>query len=502
MTYTYGADDPYELKFIPLDSAEAGFKSIRVEWRSVSESETVDLENLPVPAFPTRKTWADFQKFPKKDGKGFSDLLEWVSKDLEKIKKISDFIIEKKENNTLYGQLFSSIFDLNANSVNVSENGRNHMKNMLLTWREDKNGKQFTIYQSNIGDIFFHESNFEKFDPEAEEISFDLEKQRERDGYIARNITLGKSISERTVEHFRKSLRFPTLTIWNHGHSLSEPNVPEHFRNAVFEGIQNALMIIESDDMPDSLKEELFFFLCCLHKDAPEIVSTRLLDTVQDKKLLRRYHKNIAFAIGNAELPYQQELLENVIDPIDNEGLTKSITMVVLSIALWRSEALVFNLSETKLRKLSNDLFRCIQFDIQLLTSNIPEHRLQFHLENGLTKTEAQKKERGYQANTLCKHLELILAILRSRGIEDKKFKMILSPNQELTEKYVALVDKITKTVVKKKIELKSRISLQIEKPEMFRNTPDLLYALRMYLTGDSGANTIVITGVSDDEVS
>lgn len=27
MTYTYGADDPYELKFIPFDSAEAGFKS-------------------------------------------------------------------------------------------------------------------------------------------------------------------------------------------------------------------------------------------------------------------------------------------------------------------------------------------------------------------------------------------------------------------------------------------------------------------------------------------
>lgn len=37
MTYTYGADDPYELKFLPLDSAEAGFKSVRVEWRSASE---------------------------------------------------------------------------------------------------------------------------------------------------------------------------------------------------------------------------------------------------------------------------------------------------------------------------------------------------------------------------------------------------------------------------------------------------------------------------------
>ena len=52
MTYTYGADDPFELKFIPLDSAEAGFKSIRVEWRSASEGEAADIENLPIPDFP------------------------------------------------------------------------------------------------------------------------------------------------------------------------------------------------------------------------------------------------------------------------------------------------------------------------------------------------------------------------------------------------------------------------------------------------------------------
>ena len=45
-----------------------------------------------------------------------------------------------------------------------------------------------------------------------------------------------------------------------------------------------------------------------------------------------------------------------------------------------------------------------------------------------------------------------------------------------------------------------SRINLQIKRSKIFRNIPDLLYALRMYLTGDSGANTIVITGVSDED--
>ena len=77
---------------------------------------------------------------------------------------------------------------------------------------------------------------------------------------------------------------------------------------------------------------------------------------------------------------------------------------------------------------------------------------------------------------------------------------MIFAPNNDLTKKYVTLVDDVSRAVIENDIELKSRIGLQIEKPEMFRNTPDLLYALRMYLTGNSGANTIVITGVSDDE--
>ena len=52
---------------------------------------------------------------------------------------------------------------------------------------------------------------------------------------------------------------------------------------------------------------------------------------------------------------------------------------------------------------------------------------------------------------------------------------------------------------MKNNIKLQSRISLQLEKPNVFKKTPDLLYALKMYLTCDSGANTIQITGVTDE---
>lgn len=443
MTYTYGADDPYELKFIPLDSAEAGFKSIRVEWRSASEGEAADLENLPVPDFPARKSWSDFQQFPKEDGKSFSDLLDWVKRDMKKISDIAH-----------YGRVSGTI----------------------PKWIDKGNSNVFCF----IDDVFIHKSSLrlsseQELPQPGDSLSF-YKTEGDHGKFSAEDVVIGNSQPTRCF--LASSLRFPALTIWNHGHSLSESEVPDHFRNAIFEGTQKIISIIESENMPDTLKEELFFFLCCLHKDAPGIVGTRLLDAVKDKRILRRYHKNIAFAIGNAELPYQQELLENVIDPIDNEGLTRSITMEVLSIALWRSKTLINKLTKEELGALSRNLYGCLEFDIQKVVND----------------------GKGYQIATLCKHLELLLALLRSRGIEGEEFKMVFAPDNDLTKKYVTLVDDVSRIVIDSDIELKSRISLQIEKPEMFRNTPDLLYALRMYLTGDSGANTIVITGVSDED--
>lgn len=477
MTYTYGADEPYELRFIPLNSAEAGFKSIRVEWRSALEGEVVDLENLAVPDFPARKRWSDFQNFPKEDGKNFSDLLDWCC---SKIASLNDLISFD------YEQEFQSI--LNRRKVGYLEWGTT-----------DRTGKYYCRVNVEGESVFCHSSKFiEAVDENSlyEGCSVYLDVFTNEKGPSGSNISFSESLPSRlrekakdtinrklsrTLEHAEKgifSLRFPALTIWNHGHSLSESDVPDHFRSAIFEGTQKIISIIESDNMPDTLKEELFFFLCCLHKDAPRIVGTRLLDAVKDKKLMRRYYKNIAFAIGTAELPYQQKLLENVIDPIDNEGLTRSITMEVLSIALWRSKTLINKLTKEELVALSRNLYSCLEFNLKKVVND----------------------GKGYQIATLCKHLELLLALLRSRGIEGEEFKMIFAPDNDLTEKYVTLVDYVSKIVFNSGIELKSRISLQIEKPEIFHNTPDLLYALRMYLTGDSGANTIVITEISNED--
>ncbi|MDD4180928.1 MAG: hypothetical protein PHE87_04815, partial [Victivallaceae bacterium] len=527
MTYTYGADDPYELKFIPLDSAEAGFKSIRVEWRSVAEGKTTGLENLPVPDFPARKTWSDFQKFPKEDGKSFSDLLDWVERMLKSLDRLDEREIRKQISRTAQRHN-NQIKKLNGEINGLTENWK---RGEFVFGKNDQNGEYFCIVEVEGERVFCHSSSFSsEIDAEdlyegddvyllvstgrdgklngryltsnkerPEYVTKEIEKLRHEITYLSQkrqSKDMHDVISE-SAESARKaifSLRFPALTIWNHDHSLSESDVPDHFRNAIFEGTQRILSIIESENMPDTLKEELFFFLCCLHKDAPEYVGKRLIEMSDDPIVFLKCNRNISFAIGNAGLPWQKKLLDKVLNS------KHPIALEMLAIAIWRSEVLIHKLSKSKLKGLSKILLNATLADLESISSEVQQDRVDRLVEKGLTEEDAVERERGYQVLTLCKHLELLLALLRSRGNEEEGFKMVFAPENDLTKKYGTLVDDVSRIVIDSDIELKSRISLQIEKPEMFDNTPDLLYALQMYLTGDSGANTIVITGVSDED--
>ena len=42
-------------------------------------------------------------------------------------------------------------------------------------------------------------------------------------------------------------------------------------------------------------------------------------------------------------------------------------------------------------------------------------------------------------------------------------------------------------------IDSKLELTLGANKPREYMNTPDLIYALKSYLSGDSGANTIIV---------
>ena len=95
--------------------------------------------------------------------------------------------------------------------------------------------------------------------------------------------------------------------------------------------------------------------------------------------------------------------------------------------------------------------------------------------------------------------LELLLGLLRTRASSNPEIKMLLQPHQKITKELAKQVERVTELVAQSNISLLSRVQINIEKPEGDR-TPDLLYALRLYLTGEDGANAIHISSVSDGD--
>jgi hypothetical protein len=113
---------------------------------------------------------------------------------------------------------------------------------------------------------------------------------------------------------------------------------------------------------------------------------------------------------------------------------------------------------------------------------------------------EVRAPNRG-DVTRLTQYCELLLGLLRSRESDVHEVRMALQPHQALTKNLAAEVEATATLVARSGIEVRSRVDIEglPEKPEG-DSTPDLLYALRLYLTGDVGANAIRVTGVNDGE--
>jgi hypothetical protein len=105
---------------------------------------------------------------------------------------------------------------------------------------------------------------------------------------------------------------------------------------------------------------------------------------------------------------------------------------------------------------------------------------------------------RGWARGT-AEPLELLLGLLRTRMSPNTEMKMLLQPHQKITKELAKQVERVTEVVAQSNVPLFSRVQLNVQKPDGDR-TPDLLYALRLYLTGDDGAHAIHVASVSDGD--
>jgi hypothetical protein len=475
MTFTFGEDEPYQLVFIPLDPRTAGFASVPARWQRRS---TVAPTEVAFPRFPNPAAWEELQHWPKPGSDETSDLLEWISEGLEKLAKQVDSLTQDR-----------------------------HLGTITSAWRTDRKGQLYTFAECDVGFVFCHFSAFlEEPDTEAvgidDTVSFDLSESESglRGQWItlgddtppaATNEILSRKIDELT-RSMRKGLRFPFLTVWSGGRSLHDTTVPNWFHEVISHG-NDALVrlltmpITESasarcQDKMGAMKDDAMFLLCCLHQDAPVAVAEKLLEVCEDMPrsfwLFSRLYRHIGLAVGDATLPWQKAMFQKILSiSADFEPKHSSVCLRALAVGLWRHPRLLDQFSADDLGTTLQRLADALEFDA----------------------TWVSEEHDYYQEEVVKDHLEILLGLLSTRGSMDSGIRSFLAPGQPLTERVAQVVERIADKLCQHNVPLRSRVRLSVAKPPALYNTPDLLYALRLYLTGDSAARVIKVTGVSDE---
>lgn len=432
LTYDYERENPYELIFEPFDKE---FKNIHVVWKKQTFEDIV----LPIPNYPERKSWKDLEIFTKRNGEK-ENLLNWLAKDLYKIIKIDSYnLMQNREKSIL------------------SNN-----------WEIDVNSKKFQEIETSKGFVRIYYNNYLE---NVKGISFNLEQN-------GRYFKVVNILTDQ--EHFKlmKSYRFPLLTIFNNGNHLTDIEVPNKFRELIHKATESALSIyIHTDN--NKLKDEMFYFLCCLNSNTPKDIGIKLSEYSSEYISFEKYLDNVAYSIGYLTLEWQQKIFENTIKFLNSTKENEySDALKVLGIVVWRYDMFILRISKDIIETIVKKLYESLK-----------------HKVNEIIYFKSKAGNLMIKKSLLIR-LELLLALIRYRE-KDKNF---LSPAEELTRNYIKIINNLVEIIEINNIEFVSKIELDLRKPISFFKTPDLLYALNVYLRADNGAaNSIKVLGVSDD---
>jgi len=458
LTYTYGADRPYELKFIPNNPKLVGFKFLHSRWLPY-EKVVKDI----APSYPEIFSWEEFGVFKGNKPGEVKDLYEWLTRDLDKIEGYCRFLIDGESPLRI--------------SLDLNDADR----------FTDKNNKHCAKYRHPVyGEIFIHESAYDDFDENLNIISCTLEKDRNgRNGYRGQEVTIGGKLPKR----IRSSYRFPMLTMWNNGNNLTDINVPEDFKLKVQKTVKSVVEVLGNNSILDIIskdfKGDLRQFCCYLHKDMPsEVIDWLNKKSDKTEGLLRSNINKFGYVLSDLKCNWQSLLLGKILNGL-NERKHRAGLLELLSISSWRHPDFILQLTFSDLSIISE----CLVDDITRLSGNL------------------NSRSSDWNWSELLRKLELMLAVLRARDHEDRAVKALLTQDSKIIDKFTKVVELIINEhskIIDSKLKsessrVQSRVQFgDIKKSATFKGTPDLLYALRLYLTGEDGANLITITGVAD----
>jgi len=445
--YTYGEEQPYQLIFKPVNQQTAPFISLQAQWTEHDDSTPV--ESL-FPDFPVIKSIDDLRSFDKK-----TDILEWADKNFQEIIDYGEFYINGESQKRIKLELTD------------------------ILWRDGKHGKY-----GFVGDIMVREQDFDIFDQSLKFVSCEVIESNKRKS--AKNITPLGELSKRDLELIGKisgRWRFPFITLFDQGRSLNDADFPIGLQDKAKLALNSAESLINGyqEKVEMHLYNELWQMVTYLHKDMPLSLTEKLIEFSTNKNDLRSKNLLMSYALGDLSCDWQQTLFTNILNPADDYGDTRSICLEIISTASWRHKDVILSLNLPQIEQLSKRLNLAFEGDIKKLKGN----------------------KQLFKWNSLLRRLELLLALMRCRASDNKEIKGLLAVGSPISGQFEQIIARVNESLgeelynaMQRDNKIFSRVKLNLSKPQGYSKTVDILYALKLYLTGEDGANQITIKEV------
>lgn len=519
MTYQYGAEEPYELVFLPKDSKAAGFSEAKVKWFRL---EKYDTEDLKAPDFPTKIPWADLRYYT--EGKGDPiNVLEELEEEFKKLNEgyytanISDTNMYQDKNGILHGDFIlnkdgedvkvrwgKNDWDQDAKIPNVisvisfwlipsvrketkKESTRYRINDLWAArtrddklWFKNKNGNTQCIvkfeYEGEQKNIIVIDKYFENdFSTSINDISFEVRqfpdgglqaiKISSGDGsdikqvYKAINICEGDTIPV-PPHHFINSYYEKWIrTLFANNRSLSERECPSDFQIIFVKSVNNWVNLFHQYRNPND-KKKLFTLLSLAARDIGKDyydIAYELLKMYRNREIDIPYDIGCAFCDLSNDM--QKELMAFTLSEIteDYEAIG------ILAKAIWHNEQFVYNA------------------DLDLLLNNYLPKAVDY-IGSALCRRREKRALRGDFGNIkYC--LEYILGIMRLRNLNDS---MITNEYLSLNNTKMQELYKYLEFMADNNFKIHSFLKLEITSKGVYDEICDLLYVLLVYVTGSN----------------
>ena len=281
-------------------------------------------------------------------------------------------------------------------------------------------------------------------------------------------------ISDLDMKKTANWILFCLHSIYFNGRYAGDADCPPDIRPRLKSSLNDIYELYCSLD-PDSQDALwLFSMLCIAGRDVDDSFASCVIEHIHKYgRNLNKLRKEIGFMLGDFSLPYQQEIAQAL------DELPSNVIPLILSKAAWRNEMFVFNFPQKSILYYFDQAIQdVIDFDSKMI------------------KIFNEKKYQPSDALNLQLRLEFIMAVFRLRRSGNPEIDKHLSMNNILIRKLYQKVEEL----IRYDFSMKSRIQLEVHQGEEYRHycIPDFMYALLVYITGDSGDSDIVISSINE----